>query len=75
MTSDMPSDNPLTELLRPHVSALKSDAAAGDGKAKQVIDLYRLHCSAPQDPGAPALCRAAFDEWIRRRRRAPSGST
>lgn len=59
--------NPLTEKLRPHVRAIQDAAIAGDAKAKQVIDLYMLHVAQPSDPGAPALCHAAFDDWQRSR--------
>jgi hypothetical protein len=38
----------------------------GDRKAQQVIDLYRMHCDCPNDPGAPPLCEAAFHEWRKR---------
>jgi hypothetical protein len=34
----------------------------GDRKAQQVIDLYPMHCSCPNDPGAPALCETAFED-------------
>lgn len=59
--------NALTERLRPHVATLTAEAMLGDQQAQQVIDLYQLHVAAPQDPGAPALCHAAMDEWLKRR--------
>jgi hypothetical protein len=55
--------NELTELLRPHVAEIQSAAKNGDMKAQQIINLYKLYQTCPQDPGAPALCRAAFDDW------------
>jgi hypothetical protein len=57
--------NPLTEMLQPYVQRLQQGAAAGDKNAASVIDLYKLHCSCPSDPCAPALCEAAFTEWKR----------
>jgi len=59
----MTEKNPLTELLRPHVAALKASAAMGNQAAQQVIDLYQMHIAARHDPGAPALCEAAFKQW------------
>lgn len=56
--------NPLTELLRPHVATLETEARAGDAKARQVINLYQMHVACPRDPAAPAFCRAAFEEWL-----------
>lgn len=61
------STNPLTEELRPHVKEIEADAAAGDVLAKQIISLYGMYCRCPSDPGAPGLCRAAFDDWMRSR--------
>lgn len=58
----------LADTLRPHVAAIKDAAAAGDAKAAQIISLYRMHCSSPSDPGAPALCKATFDDWIATRK-------
>lgn len=58
--------NPLTEKLRPHVDAIKRGAEGGDARAREVITLYRMHCDCPSDPGAFALCGAAFDEWLNR---------
>lgn len=57
----------LADKLRPHVTAIQSAAAAGDHGAQQVVTLYQMHVRCPADPGAPALCEAAFDEWITRR--------
>jgi hypothetical protein len=59
-TKDM---NPLTEKLRPYVNKLKADAEAGCAKAAQVISLYQMHVASPADPGAPALCEAALEDW------------
>lgn len=55
--------NELTELLRPHVGAIQQAAMAGNHHAQEVMSLYKMHCSCPSDPGAPALCRAAFEAW------------
>jgi hypothetical protein len=57
--------NRLTEKLRPHVLQILADAERGNRKAQQIIDLHRMHCACPGDPGAPALCEAAFDDWRR----------
>jgi hypothetical protein len=63
----------LADKLRPYVQELMAGAKGGDQVADRVITLYRMHCSCPSDPGAPALCEAAFDEWKanRNRRRRP----
>ena len=50
------------------VAALQDAAAAGDAKAQQIIAPYRMHCDAPNDPGAFALCDAVADEWPAARR-------
>ena len=60
------SDN-LTERLRPHVGDIISAAQAGDAGAKQIITLHRMWMASPRDPGAPALCEAAFDDWMKGR--------
>lgn len=60
----MTDKNLLTEKVRPHVEALKLSAAAGNKKARQVIYLYHMHVACPSDPGAPALCSAALDDWL-----------
>ena len=52
------------------VAALQDAAAAGDAKAQQIIAPYRMHCDAPNDPGAFALCDAVADEWPAARRAA-----
>lgn len=57
--------NPLTEKLRPHVAAIQQAAARGDHAAQQIIDLYRMHCSCPADPGAYAFCNVAFGQWFK----------
>lgn len=64
----MTGKNHLTELLRPHVGALKAAADGGDGLARNVITLYEMHRACPSDPGAPALCEATFSDWLRARR-------
>lgn len=58
----------LANKLRPSVAALKEAAAKGDKRAQRVISLYQMHVACPADPGAPALCEAAFDEWQQARR-------
>lgn len=60
----MTDTNPLTEKLRPHVQAIQSAASSGDAKAAEIMTLYRMHCDAPNDPGAYAICHAVADEWI-----------
>lgn len=60
----------LTEKLRPHASDIKAAAYAGDAKAIEIIKLHRMWCDVPHDHAAPALCEAAFDEWINKRSRA-----
>ncbi len=55
----------LADTLRPHVQAIQSAAKNGDMKAQQIINLYGMHCRCPSDPGAPALCQAAFDDWMK----------
>lgn len=57
----------LASRLKPHVATIEAAAAAGDQGAKQIIDLYQMHVRLPSDPGAPALCAAAFDDWLRKR--------
>lgn len=53
----------LADKLRSHVADIEADAASGSKKAQAIINLYQLHVACPSDPGAPALCSAAFDEW------------
>lgn len=64
----MTEKNPLQKRLEPHVTPILVDAAnptrKNHAKAKQIIDLYRLHLACPSDPGAPGLCEAAFEEWL-----------
>jgi hypothetical protein len=55
----------LADKLRPQVLAIKDAAAAGDKGAQNIIKLYQMHVRCPSDPGAPALCEAAFDEWVK----------
>jgi hypothetical protein len=57
----------LASTLRPFVDQIKAAAAKGDRQATQIINLYQMHVRCPGDPGAPALCRAAFDEWNKRK--------
>jgi hypothetical protein len=54
----------LDDLIRPHVPAIVSAARAGDRDAQEIMNLYQLHVTCPEDPGAPTLCRAVFDSWI-----------
>lgn len=54
----------LADKIRPHVSRIIAAAENGDGKAQQIINLYQMHVASPADPGAPALCKAAFHEWM-----------
>ena len=55
----------LADKLRPHVPEIQSQARGGNEKAARIIDLYQMHVACPSDPGAPALCEAAFDEWMK----------
>lgn len=64
--------NPLTELLRPHVEAIEAAVMKGDKQAAQIITLYQMHIACPRDPGASALCKAAFDAWRSKRPQAVS---
>lgn len=59
--------NSLTEMLRPHVAAIKQDAAAGDVHAKRIIAYYGMYCRCPHDPGARAFCEAEFAAWLGQR--------
>jgi hypothetical protein len=59
--------NELTKLIKPHVEELEREAKQGGEDARQVIILYNMHVKCPRDPGAPALCRAAFEKWQRDR--------
>jgi hypothetical protein len=58
----------LADKLRPHVAAIEAASAAGDGMARNIISLYRMHMTCPGDPGAPALCEATFNDWMKERR-------
>jgi hypothetical protein len=60
----------LGDRLKPHVPAIEADAKAGNADAQQIISLYQMHVTCPHDPGAPALCAAAFDAWLRKRAEA-----
>ncbi len=57
----------LSDRIKPHVADIIASATAGDENAKQVITLHRMHVACPQDPGAPALCGAYFDAWLKSR--------
>lgn len=57
----------LADKIKPYRDELISAHNAGDESATQVIKLYQMHCASPSDPGAPALCEAAFDEWLEAR--------
>lgn len=59
--------NPLTERLRPYVDELNAARDAGDQMAISVVSLYHLYVACPRDLGAPALCEAAFNDWLKRR--------
>lgn len=61
------STNPLTEMLRPYVKAIKADAEIGNPRAIEIIKFYEMHRDATSDPGAYGCCQAAFDEWRRER--------
>ena len=57
----------ITEKLRPHVAAIQEDVKGGDLELRRhaaaIINLHCMHVDCPGDPGAPALCEAAFNEW------------
>ena len=55
----------LADKLRPHVAAIQQAAKDGDKRAAEIINLYQLHVAQPQDPAAPALCEAAFNDWLK----------
>lgn len=57
----------LADKLRPHVEDIKKASAEGDEKATEIITLYQMHVACPQDPGAPALCEATFNDWLKKR--------
>jgi hypothetical protein len=59
----------LAEKLKPHVKSIEFASKCGDTAATQIIKLYEMHRNCPSDPGAPALCEAAFDDWMRARRK------
>lgn len=62
----------ITDKLRPHVDAIKKSASLGNEKAQAIINLYTLHCACPSDPGAPALCEVAFNDWMRAKINTPT---
>lgn len=53
----------LADKIRDYVPSIQKDAANGCESARQIINLYKMHCACPGDPAAPALCEAAFNEW------------
>lgn len=53
----------LTEMLRPHVKDIEADAAAGDKKAREIMNLYSMHVACPDDPGARVFCGEVFNDW------------
>jgi hypothetical protein len=57
----------LADKLRPYVETIKADAKNGNKNAQQIISLYRMHCSSPSDPGAPAFCECYFKDWLKER--------
>lgn len=57
----------LADKIRPHVKDIVAAHKAGDESATQIITLYEMHCRSPYDPGAPALCEATFDDWMKAR--------
>lgn len=61
----------ITSRLRPYVSDIIASANGGNATAAQIISLHKMHVACPQDPGAPALCEAAFDDWLRNRKTNP----
>ena len=65
----------LTERMKPYVEQIIASANDGDENAKQVISLHRMHVACPSDPGAPALCEAAFDAWLAPRAALSKGGT
>jgi len=65
----------LADKLRPFVAALKEASAAGDKRAAEVITLYRMHCACPSDPAAPALCEAAFNDWLKQQKETDDAVT
>lgn len=58
----------LNDQIAPHAEAIKRDATAGNTAAKNIIALHRMWVACPSDPGAPALCEAAFKDWLKRAR-------
>jgi len=57
----------LAERLKPFVPEIQNSAAVGDTLAQQIINLYQMFCACPSDPGAPALCEATFEDWLKTR--------
>ncbi|KKM21581.1 hypothetical protein LCGC14_1633990 [marine sediment metagenome] len=49
--------------IKASAQAIMDDAKDGNLIAQQVINLHRMHCAVPNDPGARGLCEAAFREW------------
>ncbi len=57
----------LVEVLTPHVSDIMADAEQGNVRAQEIITLYRMWQKCPGDPAAPELCRATFEDWLKKR--------
>lgn len=60
----MPEIDPLQALLMPHVDRLKASAAAGNGDAQRIIDLYNMYVRCPEQ-GARTFCECYFRDWLR----------
>lgn len=54
----------LSEELKPWAKSISAADAMGDKLAGEIIDLYDLHRSCPNDPAAVGLCRAALKGWL-----------
>ena len=57
----------LADKLRPYVSRIVADANAGIESASQIVKMYHMHCSCPNDPGAPVFCEEYFKQWLKER--------
>jgi len=49
------------------VAAIEAAIKEGDASALNIRSLYELYRACPSDPSAPALCKAALNEWLRTR--------
>jgi hypothetical protein len=56
----------ITAELKPFVDDIVEDARKGQSDALNVIRSHKMHCAAPNDPGAYGICCAAFDDWKKR---------